>query len=491
MTVTARKPNVCLSGVVLLVLIFPLGSAQIPPQEKADLFEEQNPGKDDPLQTALRYFEEQKLAEALEYAKEAEDGGEKKLETGLLLGKIYLAQASGYERYIGFEGYFRRDLLGEAEEYFRQSLNIDPTSTEARNHLAFTLLLLRNIPAAKDQLEEVLRRDKSNAYAFYLLGELGLLQEKGEESISFFKRSLEAKPDFSNARAGLIRAYIAENKRIEASKELVRLVEAIPDLPDALILAYGIYESEELYSEAYILYNSMLDIVPDRIDFRFQMGSVAYRLNRFKDAEMQLDLVLEQDNNHEGALYYKGCLQIRAGVMEKAALYFKRAAGVGGDFFIGSLNQLHSIALNHFQEGRYKTALDLFDFIIMENPSDTLVLSNKALALSQAGRSDQADQAYEELLELDAWDSSFINNYALHLFGTSRQKRGLAMLERAIEVDGSLDAMENIASYHCYVTGDLDKADLYLTKVLGSAPERTKALVLHELIALTMQSSHD
>lgn len=443
------------------------------------------------LQKALSLFGEGKLDEAMNLAKHFDDEHPRSLESKLLLGRIYLVQAYGITRYTGFAGYFRRDLLGEAEEWFRRALEIDAASIEVRNYLAFTLLLLMNVPAARDEVERVLDLDNKNAYALYLMGEIHLIQGNAAASIRHFQESLAIEPKSAEARAGLIRAFTAEGERKKAAEEMSVLLESNPDLPDALTLAFDIYEALELLSEAVVLYRTLLDVAPQRLDIMFQWGSVEYRLGNLDAAERLFDTLLEKKHDHDGALYYKGCLLIDRGRVEEAAPILERAARQQGTFFSYALDRIHAMALYHAGKNRYEPAFKLFDLILELNHADSVALANKALGLSKAGRIDEADKAFRELMELEPWDSSIVNNYALHLFGTRRTEEGLAMLHQAVKIDGNPDALENIGSYYFYSEPDLGKADDRFRDVLKSVPDRTKSLVLREYIAIRRRLGRD
>jgi Tfp pilus assembly protein PilF len=139
----------------------------------------------------------------------------------------------------------------------------------------------------------------------------------------------------------------------------------------------------------------------------------------------------------------------------------------------------------HLAEGyQFHRSLELFDLILELDPPNTGVLFNQALTLSKHGMVVEADKAYNSLMELVPWDSSIVNNYGLHLLGAGRTLDGIHMLNKAVEIDGCVDALENLGSYYYYAKGDNERAKQYFSKVLGSSPKRAKSLILHELIKI-------
>lgn len=443
------------------------------------------------LQGIQKLFDNNQLSEALDKAKEAEDrfGSDERLL--FLIGKIYLIQASGIQRYTGFAGYFRRDLLGEAEEHFRLALELNPKQIDILNHLSFTLVLLKNLPAGKDKALEVLGIDPKNVYALYLLGEISLLENNEKEAVKQFQKALKIHKDSLDSLAGLVRAFTELGKRQEAAETLILLLKQSPELDSAINLAYSIYEKPKLYKDAVILYENMVKTAPQQIRALFQKGTVEFRLERFEDAGRTFSEVIKLEPDHEGALYYTGALLVKEKKGEEASKYFLQTMDLEGDFFSSAVYQLHLKAITEVQANRYDRAFDLFEKILERSPSDTNVIANHALALSQAGQDEQAIVAYEKLLKLAPWDSSHVNNYALHHFGQKRTEKGVATLNKAIDQDENLDAIENLGAHYYYFEKNPMKSAPYFKRVLIGAPERTKALVLHTTIKLNLQTKKD
>ncbi|MHC4943367.1 MAG: tetratricopeptide repeat protein [Planctomycetota bacterium] len=467
-----------LPAVMILWGLFLSGAARA---QDYDLLDSE-PGGADPLTQANRLLEEDRPDEAMEFAKQAEAEMPGDIETWVTLGKVYLAQGAKINRETGFAGLFRRDLFGEAEENFRKALEMDPGHLDARNNLAFTLCVLKNLPAASDQIDYVLERDPVNVYAHYLRGEVALLRDSFEEADSAFRKVLEIDPDFLDARAGLIETLTVMEKRKEAGEEVKKLLEQAPDLPDIIALAVDVYEPAELLEDAVLLYESLLDLVPKRVDLRFQLGKTQFRLERLTEAEALFEEVLAAEPEHEGALYFQGILASRGRDWSRAAERFNNILTRGGDYFIAAVYQLHYIAQTRANEGELEAAAIELDRILRYDPANSAVLADLALTLSQAGKQEEADDAYEKLIATEPWNSSYVNDYALHLMGSGRIDSGLAMLKKSAEIDQNPDALENLGAYYYFITGEMERAEPFFQRVLENDPERAKSLVLLESI---------
>ncbi|MBU0755500.1 MAG: tetratricopeptide repeat protein, partial [Planctomycetes bacterium] len=422
------------------------------------------------------------LSEALENVKRAEEILPDRYETWYIQGRIYLAQGTNIDGITGFAGQFRRELLGEAEEAFRRALVLAPNDSDVKNHLAFTLCLLKNLPAAGDLLDQVIQADPKNVYAHYLHGEIALLQENGESAISYFEKTIELDPDFLDARAGLIDALVGAGKRAEAGLEACRLLERAPALDEALPLAASIYEPDDLFEDAAALYSSMLEIAPEREDIRFHLGRAFYRLDRREEAEVTFARILDAEPMHEGARYFMGVIAVRKKAWDDAIESFQSVIKQRGVYAPLAIFQLHFMVKLIVEEGDLDRALAQLDFILENDPSNAPVLADRAIISSKAGHQEEADENFDALLVLEPWNSSYVNDYALHLMGSGRTDAALKMMEKSIEIDENCDALENIGSHLYFIVGDEVQALPYFDRVLRKEPNRTKSLILSEWI---------
>jgi Flp pilus assembly protein TadD len=267
------------------------------------------------------------------------------------------------------------------------------------------------------------------------MGEIHLMLDEASKAVGCFERSLRSDPERTAAVVGLIRALNRSGRREEAAKRLVALTERQPELDEVLDLAIFIYEPLELLSDAAKLYVALLAAAPERLDLRFRLAWVIHRLGKVDDAATQIDLILDKDPDHEGALYFKGHLLVQADRLEEAEGYLVKSAEKVGIYFTEAINLLHWIAVRFASRYQYERAIQVFDKLLSLDPSHITALSDRALSLAKCGRKQEADAAYEILLKRDAWDSSYVNNYALHLMGTGRTPKGLSMLKRAVEMD--------------------------------------------------------
>jgi tetratricopeptide (TPR) repeat protein len=400
----------------------------------------------------------------------------------ILLGKVYLGQAGVIRGVTGFEGTFRQGLLFQGAESFRAALERDPMLAEAGNHLAYTLFLRRNFNDAGSAAEEVLKNNPENGYARYLLGEVALRLNRAGEALERFRSALEQDKDLLDALSGQIRALTLLEKRDDAGRLLLKLVGRDPERPEISGLAAAIFEGVGKYLDAAALYREILALRPERNDIVFQLAVVEYRLEDFDGARGHIGQVLEQNPRFDAALYFKGLIAERRRLFDEALLSYLAALECEGGYFDFTIERLKVLAFTKAGGGLFGEAIAIYDRLIPILPFDTILAGNRALALAQCGRREEADEAYRSILEISPRDSQIINDYALHLMGSGRVEEGLRTLKRAFAVDGCLDACENLGAYYFYTVNDREEAERFFSLVLESDPAREKALVLRESI---------
>ncbi len=400
----------------------------------------------------------------------------------VLLGKVYLGQAGAILGFTGFEGTFRQSLLYQAADAFRIALDRAPSSLEAGNHLAFTLYLLKNFTGARRETNALIEAHPDAAYPIYILAEIELRSQNPETALRLFKGAHEKDETLLDALYGEVRALIALEKYEAAGDLLVSGAARDPLREELVTLAYSVFEPHENYLDAAGLYRRLLAVAPGRLDLVFFLAVVEYRLDEVALSVQHIKEIVEKDATLDGAHYFEGLLFEKKRLFDDAAGSYREEMKKEGRYFELSIERLRVLAFTKAAAGRYEEAIEIYDSLLPILPFDSVLASNRALALAQCGRIDEADRAYKAILETSPRDSQILNDYALHTMGSGRIERAIELLERAYAIDGNLDACENLAAHHYFVVGDAHRAAHYLTLVLRADPAREKSVILLERI---------
>lgn len=185
------------------------------------------------------------------------------------------------------------------------------------------------------------------------------------------------------------------------------------------------------YRSALTFYRQALDANPGRISAMIGMGRSFEGLGQFGRAERSLRPVLEREPDNE-----------------EAALLLGRVL---------------------LQQDRPQEALELFDRVRRNNPSQLRAYLGAGVALDSMGNHLQAQDAYRAGLEIDPVHLSLLNNMALSLAFSGRSDEAIGILRELVsDPSSSSKVVRNLALI--YVLADRrDAAAATLATYLPSA----------------------
>lgn len=95
------------------------------------------------------------------------------------------------------------ERVNEAVEQFRTALSMEPDEKQMRMNLAYALALQGNTTAAAAEFQELIRRYPQDPRPYNNLGRLLMGEGKIAEAIPLFRKALQLKPDYGQARFNL------------------------------------------------------------------------------------------------------------------------------------------------------------------------------------------------------------------------------------------------------------------------------------------------
>lgn len=149
-----------------------------------------------------------------------------------------------------------------AEKLYRELLHKDAHNTEARLGLGFTLFKKRNLRDAFDHAARVIAEDPLSARAHSLLGAVILASGDFRRSIEEFRTALSLKDNDARAIAGLAMVDFYENRLDKSFLGLRRASFIDPNEPDFVFDLGQVASRIERYKEAADAYERFLAIAP-------------------------------------------------------------------------------------------------------------------------------------------------------------------------------------------------------------------------------------
>ena len=182
-------------------------------------------------------------------------------------------------------------------------------------------------------LKKILRFDPLNIFAINNLGNLSFVQNKFEESLKYFNKSLRLKPDFCEA-------FVNKASCLEKLKR---------------------------YSEALDCYKDAIKIKPDLIDIYYNKGNCLTKLKRFEEAVDNYNIFLKTKPKSFKTIFNKGYCFEKLKLYERALEYYNQAIDYNPNFYQALNQKGNCLQRLHFYDDAiecYKKAIELkSDFI--------------------------------------------------------------------------------------------------------------------------------
>ncbi len=328
--------------------------------------------------------------------------------------------------------------FGPAEAAFGRALEISPSHLTANQNLAASMRRQRRYDEATEQFRRVLQIDGNHALAWAGLGETQFDTGRYELALESANRALAAAPHSPRIASLhlLLGRASRETGRLEAAEEnLLRAAELAPDRTDALRELATLYlrmgrledanaiaaraqqiepntpavlhtraetrRKQERYDEAVALYREALEIDPESATAHTGLGMALFELQRYEEAIGSLEraFTIDPDLPEASSLHrVTGQVLQQLGRLEEAAPRFERAL---------ELDPRDTVALDHlafirFSERRYEAALKHYLALLEIDGTNAVAQTNLGTTLLNLQRYEEAADALEQALALNA-----------------------------------------------------------------------------------------
>jgi tetratricopeptide (TPR) repeat protein len=239
--------------------------------------------------------------------------------------------------------------MERATELYREYLNFNPEDVEVRLSVAYNLASAGGHAEAMALLQEGIAINDTIAELWKYLGDVAL--NKGTSAPEGGEGTDEPESGvYDEAAVRLaVEAYerVLELKGEDVGPELLQNVVAA-------YLAIGDYDA------ALQFVDRALAMVPDNPALWSSKADVLGRMERFQEAVVSLDRVLEIDPAYPNAVLRRGLFRLRGGDTEAAKEDFRAAVASGSDPNIIAQQLLARGHRDHFRKKEYAAAIGMF-----------------------------------------------------------------------------------------------------------------------------------
>lgn len=327
-----------------------------------------------------------------------------------------------------------------------------------------------NNELAMEQLEEMLKLDATNEAAIQILGQMYQQQGETEKAIEMLQRAYLLNPDNEETLITLSDLYISENRWEDATGLLSRMIQnpAVEPYTKVELVQYlfGRFRrtpiDEQLQETTEELLNLLLEEAPE---FGYTHALAAEYFGFTGETEQQLESLAKTNTyfpENESAWRQRLQILLIQDRFEEVVEVGKEADEIIPDdafvlFFVGNahlLKQNYESAVSVLQRASSAPANREFRSSVYGTLGD---------ALSSLDRWEDARQAYENALRMNANNDIVLNNFAYYLSQREEDiEQALEMAEQALEVEPDNAAYLDTYGWIFYKLGNYEKAEQYI-----------------------------
>lgn len=372
------------------------------------------------------------------------------------------AKDTGIEKELaaGKKAFAEKDYSG-AERAFRDALQKDPNSLDARFFLARTLDQQDKKEAAMAEYRKVLAKDANHSKANYHLGRLLYQDQKYREAERAFEKSAKADTKFAAARYSQGLALEKQGKEKEALAAYEKASEVAPNLTQAHFNSAILLKKQKRYDEAL----RALSKSGNGADVSYQEGEIYLKQKKYAQAKEALSQALSKKPQHYEAAF------------NLALVYHKIGDAQGADKVLSRVIRDDSPADLHYtygklleESGELAAAEKQYRESVKKNPRYFNGWLNLGRVSAREKKYDQAENAYRQALTLEG--SSFEANYNLAnvFYNQKKHAQAIEYFENARAKENSRDVVLPLsASYEA--TNQFDKAAKTYQSFLDKHPK--------------------
>lgn len=296
--------------------------------------------------------------------------------------------------------YKKNHQYEEAITYYLKALEIQPEYAQAHNNIATLYALQNDYSKALRHYSQAVHAAPDFSAAHFNLGLLLFQNSRFKEAKTQFNNVIVLNPDHPQAPFYLGLLYLEENALLEAEGYFQQVLNQADEQQGSALINLGVIALKQEQNQLAVDYFSRALVLDEKdLDARNNLASTFMHHDRFENALMHYDLLLQANPDNLEYLYNSGVAQMALGHLPEALVYFEKVL---------QLQKAHGPALNnmaaiYLKMDQRETARDYLQLALDCNPQDT-ISSHMLNALTGAKKSPTNPEYAKNLF----------NNYALY-----------------------------------------------------------------------------
>jgi tetratricopeptide (TPR) repeat protein len=285
----------------------------------------------------------------------------------------------------------------EVEKYAQKAIEIQPTNTNARKQLAYSLYRLGNKEDSREQYLLLSGLVPKDASVHHFLGRLYYNDGEFEKAEDEFAESVRLNPDYVPNLEYLYILNIKKGDREKSLHFMEKLQKKGMKVEEVLFSAGTLFYREKDYKAAKLFFLESIEEKPDFVAPWYSLGFVYDKLGNPDSAEYSYRKVIELDSTNANALNALGYLLVENNIkLDEAEKLIKHALETD------SLNgyYLDSLGWLYFKQGKYWEARDVL-IKAKDLAEDPVIYDHLGDVYEKMGNSKKALKMWEKSLKLD------------------------------------------------------------------------------------------
>ncbi len=278
--------------------------------------------------------------------------------------------------------------------------------------------------------DPVLQNNKG--VAFYHLGVM-------DSALHSYQTAVRLRPDYARAYGNMARTWLDIGQYDYALAAAAKVVQYTPASAYGHILRAEIHEKMEARDAAAQAYREALDLEPQLIDVRNNLGVLYFRMGQLDRAIDMYQQVLARDSTFAIAYFNLGNALARKCLLEDALYHYDKALSSDPEMTPARNNH----GLIHLFMGRIDAALSDFYRAVTDEKALPAVHYNLSIVQSRLDSLPQAMASIERAIAQDSSVANFYLQKGLILEDLNHPDEAAAAFHRAIALDSSLSSGYN------------------------------------------------
>ncbi len=392
--------------------------------------------------------------------------------------------------------YAREGDTDKAMEAYKAAIRIRPDHYFAWESLGALEEQLGNIKMAAYCFDRVSTLLPKNALPRYHLSRLLLKMEEHKAALHHINQALSMAPDLDARRAILVlkSEILKAMGREQEAQEILNIAETDPDLNHANPKFWRdkgkTFYKKRLYVQALEAFDQAIDLEPKDTTAWQWKAAIYLKQKSYDQAIDAYDQILSYSPDNPNIVLLKGQAYAEAKQFEVAIKIFDQAISAGLDGPTKALDNNESASSYQvlllkqkasalIDLERYDEALDVFETAIEKSPQDVSLQNSKGVVLLMTERFEDAIKCFDDALRMDP-DSTLAafawNNKGWALYSRNQYDEALTAFDQALMLKDDYHlALYNRARVYVFL-GNRDSAVSSLQRAIVLNPDYKKGM---------------